>query len=78
MGAIGREFELELSDRGAGAGADEVLLGDEEKGAGELGSGFSLTIICSPDFKPRLERGSSGMRVIERGGYPDLTGAESE
>lgn len=36
-------------------------------------SAFSLTMICSPVFSPRLLSGSSGIRVRLRGGYPDFT-----
>jgi hypothetical protein len=34
---------------------------------------FMLTMICSPASNPRLEIGSSGTIVNDRGGYPDFT-----
>ena len=50
---------------GGGEAAAEVPLADD--------STAPCTISCSPDFKSKLEIGSSGTSVSERGGYPDLT-----
>ena len=46
---------------------------DGEDGARTTAPDFWLTMICSPCFSPRLESGSSGTMVSDRGGYPDLT-----
>ena len=51
-------------DAGVGAGGFVTV------GVGTLW----LTMICSPAWRPKLESGSSGMRVNIFGGYPDLTG----
>lgn len=70
-GAGGPELRFELGT-GVRRGDDRFLAGVVETSP-VAGSALSLTMICSPLFRPRLAIGSSGMRVSVRGGYPYFT-----